>query len=297
MKRDLSSLGHGVVVQRSTLRGAGLGLFAARDFASNAVITEYDGIIVGWKDALHSRNSGKHSHIRSLSSQHSAIDGARFPVRNIGGGSFINHQPKSSSNATFIVNDKYNRGLIRSSKGLYGGACVEFNQSSNQFSSSDELQECLHDSTHILIKATRPIAKGDEIFVNYGRGYWKHDQSLTMHHVQPDFIITVRFHNPVEWVVDNFDNIVYFHVSPSGVANLNYRKNALVACMHHLYVCEDYQIMNQLVDDLIAQNQVEEWSGMCIIHLQTPDVSTFALRQGFRRMHDESTFSLSAPVT
>lgn len=42
---------HGVRVDKSLLEGAGNGLFAGRAFTQGALVTEYDGDIIGWKEA------------------------------------------------------------------------------------------------------------------------------------------------------------------------------------------------------------------------------------------------------
>jgi hypothetical protein len=84
--------------------GAGYGLFTKRRFARNELITEYDGVIMDYKQAKALRRAHRHSHIRTVNSQHRYIDGLKRPRRGWGGASFANDaRSKLTNNAEFVI--------------------------------------------------------------------------------------------------------------------------------------------------------------------------------------------------
>ena len=126
-----ATVDHGLLVRPSTIEGAGSGLFADRDFARNEIITKYEGPIA----MVPKVRPPKHemSHWASLIPNHWVVQGLRAPVSGKGGGSFINHVA-SRANAEFVKNN-----------------------------------EAGHPFYGVYIKARRPIKKGEEIFLTYGR--------------------------------------------------------------------------------------------------------------------------------
>jgi hypothetical protein len=135
----VATIGNGLVVKKSNIAhpDAGNGLFADRDFRKNELVTFYDGRQM---DASESKQLADKSYLRTLHSQHSAIDGLRdaSSAQGRGGGSF--------------ANDGRN----------------EFNANVKFVSKDDSLTAV----RTIYLQALRPIPKGEEIFVSYGKGYW-----------------------------------------------------------------------------------------------------------------------------
>jgi len=127
-----------LLVKPSTLPDAGRGLFADHDFAKGQRITEYCGELIDHKQALALRAEGKAQYVRVVEAQHSYIDGIKDPtqISSAGWASMANH-----SDAPNAVFDR----VWEKSKAQY----------------------------RVFIKAKRAIAKGEEIFVNYGKGYWE----------------------------------------------------------------------------------------------------------------------------
>ena len=126
-----ATVDNGLLVRPSTIEGAGSGLFADRDFARHEIITKYEGPIA----MVPKTRPPKHemSHWASLIPSQWVVQGLRAPVTGKGGGSFINHVA-SRANAEFVKNN-----------------------------------EAGHRFYGVYIKARRPIKKGEEIFLTYGR--------------------------------------------------------------------------------------------------------------------------------
>ena len=136
-------IGDGVCVKQSSLPNANMGLWATRPFHKNQVITEYDGDVITWDQAINEQLRFRSSHFRSLMFGDSVIAGLEEPVCGRGGGSFANDN--HVVNAKFIKTEK--EGHRSGRTGLLVMA-------------------------QIWLKATRDIMAGDEIFVNYGCTYW-----------------------------------------------------------------------------------------------------------------------------
>lgn len=145
-KNAVSTIGHGVIVKTSTIPNAGLGLFASKNFKKNELITEYDGKIIDKKTAKQKQRDNPSStfHFVALSLGNSVIDGIKIPIPNRGGASFANDS---------INNPPYNSKFFRTTKVMPDLA--------DQRSGNLEL-------TRLFLKALRDIAKGEEIFVDYG---------------------------------------------------------------------------------------------------------------------------------
>lgn len=141
-------IGFGIRVARSTIPGAGRGLFAAQDFQRGDTITEYDGEVIDIQEAKRRKQRGLASHIRTLASNQMAIDGRLVPATvGHGGGSFIN-DPRNPTriNAAFCNTNRLLKGLDRP-----GAKLLE----------------------RTFVRATKNIRKGEEILASYGQGYWK----------------------------------------------------------------------------------------------------------------------------
>lgn len=83
--------------------GSGNGLWTARPFFRNDLITEYCGPIIDHEKALKLRKRGRHTHVRVLNSQWLYIDGLKAPVPGEGGASFANDARDAAiNNAAFV---------------------------------------------------------------------------------------------------------------------------------------------------------------------------------------------------
>lgn len=138
-------LGQGVYTAPSTRPGAGLGLFAAREFAVNTLITECVGETISippksrkrkllWDRIGNSYESW--SHLIEIS-DHEVLRCEQVPQFGQGGGSFANDSRPGAANARFVRIRDEQRGTYR-----------------------------------IFVKALQPVDAGVEITVSYGDGYW-----------------------------------------------------------------------------------------------------------------------------
>ena len=137
-KQNLCTINHGVVVKPSTIPEGGNGLYADRDFAKGEWVTFYDGDVreVG-KQEKQSLSTGSHSdwcHVVSVD-QFTVIHTPTEPSTGDGGGGFIND------------------GV-------------------NIFSPSNVRSVRDSERKMVLVKATRDIKKGEELFISYGNHFW-----------------------------------------------------------------------------------------------------------------------------
>lgn len=146
--RSAKTIGYALRVGKSTIPGAGRGLFAVEGFKKGDTITEYDGEVIDADTAVERRRRGMSAHIRSLVPGRLAIDGRLVrPTFGHGGGPFVNDiRDTRKTNAKFCNTDKPIPGLKRSG---------------------------LHVLERSWLRATKDIAPGEEIFASYGRGFWK----------------------------------------------------------------------------------------------------------------------------
>ena len=123
----------GARIKPSTLQGAGKGLFAARDFRKGDKVARYTGdLIPVAKEAKHGENHSHYQLLLSEQGQGAIIDAAR-----------------TNAAEGRMVNDARGSG-----------------QRNNCRFSCDQTRKTA------VLRATRNIKKGEELFVNYGRDYW-----------------------------------------------------------------------------------------------------------------------------
>jgi SET domain len=143
-------VGAGLELKKSCIpvEGVGMGLFAARGFFKNAVITEYCGPLVGYEEAK-SLPDHETTHHKAVLKHCLVIDGLKDPWTAFGqgGGSFINDP----------INPK-----------LYN-CKAKVNETTNR----------------LYIIATRDIAPGEEVFFSYGKLYWK-ERKGSMWEIDPN---------------------------------------------------------------------------------------------------------------
>jgi len=156
-----------LAIAQSTIVEAGKGLFARRAFEDGERITIYEGELITFAEAVKRRKENKHSHIRSHLQRRVYIDGARLAngdlitepeteLFGLGGGAFANHKPEAEANAEFdYIDSEENEKLFDK---LILGRVLDPNERIT------------------FIRATRDIAAGEEIFLNYGEDYWLGDE-------------------------------------------------------------------------------------------------------------------------
>ena len=133
-----------VTVRKSLIPNAGFGLFAARKFKKREVITEYSGAVIS-KEQVACK-----SHIISIrDGSGMVIDGCKTPDEQEGAAQFANdHRDKSKINAKFVHTTHY---IAEPPDTRSGYKCLG----------------------RVWLKALRNINEGEEIFVSYGRHYWR----------------------------------------------------------------------------------------------------------------------------
>jgi SET domain-containing protein len=138
-------------ISESLIPGAGMGLFAMRDIRKGEVVTEYGGEVVDIKRAKELMAAGEDTHLLTVVSQHEALDGRVRPeagftleyyYRNDLMGSFANSTDKP--NVKYVERSR-SHGRVHP----YGAAA----------------SKCM------VLRATRDIRAGEEIYSNYGKGY------------------------------------------------------------------------------------------------------------------------------
>jgi hypothetical protein len=151
-KKEMLTVGNGLVVKKSTIQDAGNGLFLDLGIkvAKNAIVTYYEGK-EKYLDELpkdphliskQNKMQRLDSHWITLASMRSVVIGSddSNPQEGIGGASFINDaRDRKKNNAKFVVRDEVENGGI-------------------------------------FLKSKRDIQPGEELFVSYGKNYWKKEE-------------------------------------------------------------------------------------------------------------------------
>lgn len=142
-----STLGHGLAVRTSRLPRAGCGLFATRVFRRNEIVTGMEGRLLDHRQATQLRTQGKHRWIRTVHMLATYVDGLRGAdwggTDGAAGASFANDGRGPARNNT----------KFHTQYRIPGAGALP--------------------TPVVVLKATRTIAKGDEIYVSYGTGYWR----------------------------------------------------------------------------------------------------------------------------
>lgn len=149
-----------LVIKPSSIEGAGLGLFAGRDYKKGEVITFYDGEIISHAEAKRREAQSVDTHIRSHIQLKWDIDGRLVDPNDPSKGkaSFINHKPRGEgANVEFDhVDTNVNKALLEK---FLRGQRVELDPRERR----------------TFVYALRSIRKGEEFFVNYGKDYGFND--------------------------------------------------------------------------------------------------------------------------
>lgn len=121
-------------IKKSTLPRAGKGLFTTKDIKKGEIICEYEGEIITWNEAIRRNDEGINGYVYYIS-ERVCVD-AYYAKKTFGR----------------YANDA--AGLTRK-KGARNNSVY-------------------HEAKRkVFIKATRNIRAGEEIFVSYGRSYWR----------------------------------------------------------------------------------------------------------------------------
>eukprot|EP01054_Gregarina_sp_Poly1_P005015 Gregarina_sp_Poly_1__5014@NODE_2659_length_1862_cov_546_523120_g1686_i0_p1_GENE_NODE_2659_length_1862_cov_546_523120_g1686_i0NODE_2659_length_1862_cov_546_523120_g1686_i0_p1_ORF_typecomplete_len407_score48_26SET/PF00856_28/1_6e17_NODE_2659_length_1862_cov_546_523120_g1686_i05721792 len=137
--KKVPTLNYGVEVRDSTIPEAGRGLFASRDFKKGEFVTEYVGEIITRDEARRRLRRGQFHYLGTLVTGMYEIDGIQVPRDGEGAASFINHARKPHANV--------------------------------QWAHVEDRKACFR---RMFAKASRDIAAGEELFLDYGKTYWEH---------------------------------------------------------------------------------------------------------------------------
>ncbi|MBL0342648.1 MAG: SET domain-containing protein [Bacteroidetes bacterium] len=122
-----------VFVKKSTLPGAGKGLFTEKDIKKGKNVCEYEGELITWADAIERNDVGKGGYVYYIN-KNACIDAFDFKE-------------------TFgrYANDAAGVGRVNGHRN----------------------NAVYHEKgKKVFIRATRNIQAGSEVFVSYGRAYW-----------------------------------------------------------------------------------------------------------------------------
>lgn len=169
----LAVIGSGIEKRASSIPGAGDGIFASRAFRKNEIVTFYDGVIVPASVVTHAPEAERAvlmSHARQLITAAYVLIGNYHPrtglhvtdqtdTSGLGGGSFLNdvrgpnrHSPAMPNVEFANIDDNTNKDLVRSASNYRG--LSPFHRM-------------------VAVVALRPIANGEELYVDYGDSYWQ----------------------------------------------------------------------------------------------------------------------------
>ena len=150
-------------MEPSKLEGnAGFGLFAQRNFKRGDRVTEYVGHVVSYDAAKRLRNKRQASHVVSVSSQCSCIDGIKVPRTYHGGASFANDASRQL--------------------GLAGNNTKNYTWYDRQLG-----------RTRCFLQATKAIKVGEEICLGYQNSYWVDVEEEEQDPTAPKLINRKRF--------------------------------------------------------------------------------------------------------
>lgn len=233
IKRNISVIGRGIKLSFSMIPNSGYGVFTDRDFEKDEVITFYDGSVAPFIPPKELQSKYR-SHARKLTNNYTLygnylpgiglIDSANaFERENYlpgtGGGAWMNAQlSKKENNSNWFSFETKSRRL-------------------DPFSDTNPFHIV------ILIIATKPIRKNEEIFVSYGQDYWKRDGTGTK---KPVFITQSQYEakerEEAEKKKKNLKRVAPVLVIPKGDENNRDKRSKLTA------PCFRCQKMTHLVD-------------------------------------------------
>lgn len=155
-----------VALHPSLIQGADAGLFAETSIAAGDPVTEYAGKLITKEEARRLQREGKATHVRSHITGQWAIDGLQTP----------DGVPLTAQNAERLLGG---RGLgAFANDAFYPNAVYDFVDSAVNARAIAAFQRGVNTrplpSERItFLRALRPLAAGDEIYVDYGDAYWR----------------------------------------------------------------------------------------------------------------------------
>lgn len=193
LKRALPKLSTGEIeLRESSIPNAGNGVFAGRDFSRDEMITYYDGPVVPYEEA--SKQEIKTHHIAIVHGQSYVIVGNlllenRKPITNpaielanLGVGAFLNDsRDEGKNNVEFVIldmkgNQKIWVDMVKSARMRDPSNRTSVRTLMPQFDELIVTRPSIREKFRLLrrmivVRALRDIARGEELFVSYGRGY------------------------------------------------------------------------------------------------------------------------------
>lgn len=139
---------YGLYVDTSHIPEAGKGLFAGVDIPRNAFITRYAGNLVSWEEAEELRRKGLHTHCKSVFFGGPVIDGHK-------GHEVLDAEGKLD--ARFVA----------------CGIASLTNDARDPKKNNTYFFKKAKDPNTIWLRAKHDIPRGSELYVSYGRGYWR----------------------------------------------------------------------------------------------------------------------------
>lgn len=143
IKQRLLSNQESLFLAPSTIPEAGRGLKTKKNFQKGDLLTQYCGWIISRGEARSLRDQGAHSHVNTLDS-HTYLLGVETPAE------IRSFPPEDRGYASFVNHDPQKKNC-----------------------------EFVTIEGRRLLRATKDIEAGSELFVSYGRNYFKSDYSRT----------------------------------------------------------------------------------------------------------------------
>lgn len=158
-----------LLLKESTIRGAGLGVFAEEAIPRKAPVTIYGGEIITEAEALALKRNNEHTHLQTLTRNFEHIDGRinyekgythGYYLDNHYLGSFINDPTLGARDLNRLLNVKYEK--------FENPPLAEYTYAANRAHPDGQ-----RSTTMIVIVAKRDIAEGEELFASYTSQYWQ----------------------------------------------------------------------------------------------------------------------------
>jgi len=169
-----------VILKKSNIPGAGLGVFAVEDIEPNKLVSEYGGEVIDTAEGELRRRNGKGTHVRSMGMNSVGksswlLDSSvtpSFPIKyyvehHMMGG-FVNGSKTGAENAVYYTSNVVCLGYIHP----YTPRQDEHKRKRAEYTNP------LCHPYRCYIKSSKLIKAGEEILTNYGATYWNFDDEL-----------------------------------------------------------------------------------------------------------------------
>eukprot|EP00386_Alphamonas_edax_P016172 GDKI01049396.1.p1 GENE.GDKI01049396.1~~GDKI01049396.1.p1 ORF type:complete len:272 (-),score=50.99 GDKI01049396.1:352-1116(-) len=173
---EAATFHNGVLTGKSKIgRDAGFGLIADRNFAPSSFVTEFAGYRVSHEKALEMRTKrlNGYRHLGPLFPQHECLVGIQEPKIGDGGASLANDASKEA----FAFFERYRAHEHAVIKKKNPHAYILPSPLTPPSGGNNGRFLVIWDERYaryrLFIQAVREIKKGEEIYVSYGRTYWR----------------------------------------------------------------------------------------------------------------------------